>query len=130
MFSKKKFKITLPKIIVTNNKKQINDMPFIKNDPNINRGGRPKNTFGYSYNLRKLLTDFCEENALDFLNDIKKMRPGYAKAQAFTTLLQFVLPKLTESNSFIDVSSLPEEQIDEIIKKMINEEPKLPPSEL
>jgi hypothetical protein len=100
-------------------KKQF--MPFQKGDVNINRGGRPKNTFSYSYKLRQIITNFCEDNADEFLNEIKKMRTGYAKAQAFTTLLQFCLPKMTENNSTIDINSIPAEQIDELINKLINE---------
>jgi hypothetical protein len=96
-------------------------MPFKKNDTNINRSGRPKQSFSYSYKLRQLITQFCEDNATDFLNDIKKMRTGYAKAQAFTTLLQFCLPKMTESNSSIDLNSIPQNQLNDLIKKLIDE---------
>ena len=95
-------------------------MPFEKGISG-NPKGRPKNTFGYSYKLRHIITNFCEDNAEHFLNEIKRMRTGYAKAQAFTTLLQFCLPKMTESNSTIDVNSIPMNQIDELIKKLIDE---------
>ena len=96
-------------------------MPFKKGDERINRGGRPKQSFSYSYKLRQLITEFCEDNATDFLSDIKKMRTGYAKAQAFTTLLQFCLPKMTESNSSIDLNSIPQNQLNDLIKKLIDE---------
>ena len=96
-------------------------MPFKKGDERINRSGRPKQSFSYSYKLRQLITQFCEDNATDFLNDIKKMRTGYAKAQAFTTLLQFCLPKMTESNSSIDLNSIPQNQLNDLIKKLIDE---------
>lgn len=95
-------------------------MPFVKGQSG-NIKGRPKNSFGYSYKLREVVTNFCEENALDFLNEIKKMRTGHAKAQAFISLLNFCLPKLTEANSHIDINSIPDNQINSLIQKLIDE---------
>lgn len=96
-------------------------MPFTKGQSG-NIKGRPKNTFTYSYKLRQIVNEFCENNATEFLNDIKKMKPGHAKAQAFISLLNFCLPKITEQNSIIDLQSIPDHQINYLIKKLINDE--------
>lgn len=96
-------------------------MPFKQGDSNINRKGRPKGS-GYSLKLREQVTSFCEDNLLYFLEEIKNMRNGHAKAQAFISLLNFALPKLTESNSYLDIESLSDEDLDRIFKKLISNE--------
>jgi hypothetical protein len=97
-------------------------MPFKKDDSNINRGGRPKGSFSYSAKLRSEITNYCEENVAYFLSEIKAMKTGHAKAQAFLTLLNFALPKLTESNSSIDIESLPDSEIEKMFNKLIQVE--------
>jgi len=82
-----------------------------------NKNGRPKGT-SYSYILRQQITDYCEENLLYFLEEIKSMRTGHAKSQAFLTLLNFALPKITETNSTIDIDSLSPQQIESLFKKL------------
>lgn len=94
-------------------------MPFQKGDKNINRAGRPKGS--YSIKLRESISDFCEENIAYFLNEIKRMKTGHAKSQAFLTLLNYALPKLTENNSTIDFSSLSEREIDNLLNRYLNE---------
>lgn len=93
-------------------------MPFSKGDKNINRAGRPKG--GYSMKLRESISNFCEENIIYFLDEIKRMKTGYAKSQAFLTLLNYALPKLTENNSIIDFSSLSESDIDNLLNRYID----------
>lgn len=98
-------------------------MPFKKDDPSINRQGRPKGkSNSYSVKLREQINEYCEENMDYFLQEIKGMRKGYAKAQAFLTLLNYVLPKLTESNSEINLSDLSEEQLNSIIERYLKNE--------
>lgn len=96
-------------------------MPFKKGESG-NIKGRPKNSFGYSYKLRQIVTEFCEDNAMDFLKEIKHMRTGHAKATAFISLLNFCLPKITENNSVIDLQTIPDEQINDLIKRLIENE--------
>jgi len=95
-------------------------MPFRKGDTNINRKGRPKGA-SYSMKLRKEITEYCEDNLPYFLNEIKSMKSGHAKSQAFLALLNFALPKLTESNSYLDIESLSSEEVDNLFNKIINE---------
>jgi hypothetical protein len=73
-------------------------MPFKKEDKNINREGRPKGN-SYSVKLREQITEYCEENMTYFLQEIKSMKNGHAKVQAFISILNYALPKLTEANS-------------------------------
>jgi hypothetical protein len=94
-------------------------MPFSKGDKNINRTGRPKG--GYSMKLRESITNFCEANIVYFLDEIKRMKTGHAKSQAFLTLLNYALPKLTENNSTIDFSNLLESDIDNLLNRYIHE---------
>lgn len=96
-------------------------MPFTPNDANINRKGRPKGTNSFSVKIREDITNFCDENLMLFLNDIKAMKPGYAKAQSFLTLLNYVIPKLTESNSMPDMESLTDNQLDTLLNKYYND---------
>lgn len=96
-------------------------MGFSANDPNINRSGRKK-TNVYSMLLREQITNFCEENLLYFLAEIKNMRSGHAKAQAFLNLLNYCLPKLTENNSSPNLTNLSTEQIDSILKKYLKDD--------
>jgi len=94
-------------------------MPFTKGDKNINRAGRPKGS--YSMKLRESITTFCEDNILYFLDEIMRMKTGHAKSQAFLTLLNYALPKLTENNSTIDIGSLSENDIDAMLNRYIHE---------
>jgi hypothetical protein len=94
-------------------------MPFKKGDNNINRAGRPKGS--YSLKLRESITNFCEENIIYFLDEIKHMKTGHAKSQAFLTLLNYALPKLTENNSTFDFSSLSDSDIDNLLNRYLHE---------
>lgn len=99
--------------------KTIDNMPFEKGTSG-NKNGRPKGT-SYSYLLRQQITDYCEENLIYYLDEIKAMRTGHAKSQAFLSLLNYALPKLTESNSTIDIDDLSSEQIDQLFNKLKDE---------
>lgn len=95
-------------------------MPFKKGDTNINRNGRPKGA-SYSMKLRKQITEYCEDNLEYFLSEIKGMKSGHSKSQAFLALLNFAIPKLTESNSYLDIESLSSEEVDNLFNKLLNE---------
>jgi len=95
-------------------------MPFKQGDKNINREGRPKGA-SYSVKLREQITEYCEDNLLYFMEEIKGMKAGHAKSQAFLALLNFALPKLTENNSVIDIDKLSPEEIDSLFKKIVYE---------
>ena len=91
-------------------------MPFQKGDRNINRIGQNKNL--YSGLLRAQITEYCERETKYFLSEIKSMRTGHAKAQAFIALLNFCLPKLTETNSVLDIEKLSSEQISFLLEEL------------
>ncbi len=95
-------------------------MPFNKGDKNINREGRPKGS-SYSLKLREQITEYCEENLTYFLQEIKSMKNGHAKAQAFISILNYALPKLTESNSTFDLDQLSKEDLDKLINLYFKE---------
>ena len=80
-----------------------------------NPNGRPKTA--YSSKLRSTLIEWCEDNILDFLKEIKEMK-GNQKAQAFIALLNFALPKLTEANSKIDLQNLSNDEIDKLLHRL------------
>ncbi|MBK9285844.1 MAG: hypothetical protein IPM51_16230 [Sphingobacteriaceae bacterium] len=94
-------------------------MPFKKGDNNINREGRPKGT-SYAIKLREQITEYCEANLLYFLEEMKSMKAGHAKSQAFLALLNFALPKLTESNSYIDIDKLSNQELDSLLERHLN----------
>ena len=89
-------------------------MPFNKGDKNINREGRPKGN-SYSLKLSEQITEYCEENLTYFLQEIKSMKNGHAKAQAFISILNYALPKLTESNSIIDINKLSHDDLNRLL---------------
>lgn len=94
-------------------------MPF-KPGQSGNSKGRPKDKI-YSFALRQQISNYCEENLSYFLQELKGMRSGKAKIDAFLTLLNYALPKLTESNSSIDIENLTAEQIEKLFKTLTNE---------
>lgn len=96
-------------------------MSFKKNDSRINRSGRPKGSTSYSGKLREFITDYCEENIEYFLYEIKAMRTGHAKAQAFLSLLNYALPKLNQNTSVLDIENLSEVEIDKLFTRLTNE---------
>ncbi len=95
-------------------------MPFEKGQSG-NPKGRPKGSGGYSVKLREEISKYCEDNLSYFLSEIKAMKTGHAKSQAFLTLLNFALPKLTENNSAPDMESLTDNQLDSLLNKYYND---------
>jgi hypothetical protein len=80
-----------------------------------NPNGRPKTV--YSSKLRSTVIGWCEDNALDFLKEIKEMK-GNQKAQAFIALLNFAMPKLTEQNSTINLETLNDQDLDKLLERL------------
>lgn len=94
-------------------------MPFKKGEEwNGNKYGRPVNA--HSHEIREQITHFCKENLLYFLEEMKAMRKGHAKAQAFLTLLLFVLAKKSELK--IDINKLTTEELNLILEKIKTDE--------
>jgi len=94
-------------------------MPFKKDDPNINRTGRPKASA--SIMLRQHITEYCEENLQVFLIELKNHKAGKVKFDAFIQLLRFCIPVLSEQNSVFNIDALTDEQINSLLKKLTDE---------
>lgn len=72
-------------------------MPFSKNDPNINRNGRPPGKLNRSTEAAKLtlarVANRGLNNIMTDLEDIRKEDPKEA-AKIYLKVLEFVLPKM------------------------------------
>lgn len=86
-------------------------MPFKKNDPNINRDGRPRGASTQEASILRndlinFLRELFEHVKKDYLSD-KVNTNGRARAKLFSELLCYALPKLqnTEFRGVVDLLS-------------------------
>jgi hypothetical protein len=86
-----------------------------------NKNGRPKNALTkISGDLRTRITNFLQENWQDVEAEYKKLN-GRDKLLFVKDLLPYASPRLAASqvDMMMDVSNLSEDELDSVIKKML-----------
>lgn len=96
-------------------------MKWQPGQPSPNPFGRPKGTT-YSFKLKMIITNHLEENLSQYLDEVKALRPSMTKVNAILGLLQFSLPKLSQSDSTIDINSLTNAEAASLLDKIRNSE--------
>jgi hypothetical protein len=87
-------------------------MPFAKNDPNINRAGRPTGTPNKtSEQIRRQLKEFIENNLDGLQEEFTKLKPA-ERFRVLDSLLSYVLPPP------ISIDRLSEEQMQELFEQL------------
>ena len=82
-----------------------------------NPGGRPPGTKNKAtISTRLFLNKFMEKNRSQLQKDWIVLEP-YQRVQMFEKMIAFILPKM----SSIEIENLPEEQLDEIINRLIKQ---------
>lgn len=96
-------------------------MAFIKGMSG-NISGRPKGAKNKAgEDLRKLLSDFLEKRFESIINDFESLEPK-DRIKVYTDLLQYGLPKLQAVSNDLNFESLTDEQLDEIIDRLIKKQ--------
>lgn len=96
-------------------------MPFEKGKSG-NEAGRPKGSANrINQQLRDTITDFLEGNFQRIIDDFEELTPK-DRVKLYCDLLQYGLPKLQAMQMESEIERLPEDQLDYIIKKIINNE--------
>lgn len=84
-----------------------------------NPNGRPKGAGNKTtIELRKLISNFLDEQFYDLVKNYKKLEPK-DRIKVYTDLLQYGLPKLQATSNEISFEKLSEDQLDEIINRLI-----------
>jgi ribosome-binding ATPase YchF (GTP1/OBG family) len=90
--------------------------PGMTNNP----AGRPKGTANVvTKELREQLKEFVSFNWKRFERDFKKLKP-LERAQLFEKLLKFVIPAMKESDVNFNLERLTDEQLNQLIDKIIS----------
>ncbi len=93
-------------------------MPFTKGISG-NITGRPKGSQNKAAGqLRNVITDFLEQRFEQVIEDFDKLEPK-DRIKVFTDLLQFSVPKLQAVSNSIEFEKMTDEQLDEVIKQLI-----------
>lgn len=88
-------------------------MVFKKNDPNINKAGRPKGSPNRSTDeLREIIQKFISENLERLQEDFDKLKPS-ERLNFIEKLLKHVLPA-----PLTDFDKLTDEQLNDIINEL------------
>lgn len=85
-----------------------------------NPSGRPKGSNNkVSENLRIKINDFLNTQFDPIIKDLDSLAPK-DRIKFYCDLLQYSLPKMQSTSYEIDFDALTEEQLDEILDKLIN----------
>ena len=90
--------------------------PFVKDDPRINRQGRPKGS-GRSEKIRNLVTQILEENLPDIRKELQNMK-GKDKLVFIRDLLKYVIAPAQPGNMLDNMS---EKDMDKLIEYLRRE---------
>jgi hypothetical protein len=94
-------------------------MPFEKNDPRINKGGRPTGQPNRTTEqLRKAVQSFLDRNIDTLQADFDLLEPK-DRLTFIDRLLKHVLPSLQSITLETDLSKLSDEQIGHIVTKLL-----------
>lgn len=87
-----------------------------------NPEGRPKGTGNKINNeLRETIQNFLSNNFQQVTEDFKNLAPK-DRAKLYCDLLQYGLPRLQASSLDVDFANMTEEQIDDLINKLLKKE--------
>lgn len=93
-------------------------MPFVKGKSG-NEAGRPKGSKNKAGGeLRELISNFLQERFADVVQDFEQLEPK-DRIKVYTDLLQYGLPKLQAVSNSIEFDKMTDEQLDDIINRLL-----------
>ena len=93
-------------------------MPF-QSGKSGNPGGKPKGVqHADTIRLRSIVGQLLEDNYAQIIEDMKKLKPR-ERVQAWTSLLEYSLPKLQRSEMNLNIDQLSDEQIDALFQRAL-----------
>jgi len=93
-------------------------MPF-KPGQSGNAGGKPKGVkHADTIRLRAIVAQLLEDNIEQVIKDMKALKPR-ERVAAWTSLLEYALPKLNRSELSFDADALTDEQIDYFLQRAL-----------
>lgn len=96
-------------------------MAFIKGTSG-NISGRPKGSKNKAgEDLRNLISNFLEKRFEGIINDFESLE-AKDRIKVYTDLLQYGLPKLQAVSNELNFENLTDEQLDEIINRLIQKQ--------
>lgn len=95
-----------------------------KNDGRGRLGGRTKGTPNkVTTSLREFLVDIIDQNRDNIAKDLARLEDFPAQRLAIMErLMAYVIPKQTASNVAVDIDTLNEEQINELINRIYSDD--------
>ncbi len=93
-------------------------MGFKKDDPNINRNGRPKGSRNKSTEeIKSILNGFISDNLEDLQEVYDSLEPK-DKVSFLEKIIRYIIPQQKELKQNIDITSLGEGDLDYIIERI------------